>query len=151
MSTSASSTSSLSPSSVPSGAPQQASIAASAARCSSSVPIGRMSMVVSSELRHRQCIDAVILRMGADELHEGDLPTEIESGHQAIVSSRDLKPHTLAVQHLGFRSGFLNLIRGCPLRRFHELVPAFERDLCFRVPAPEVDKHVSRNDPHAST
>src|ERR1700694_1384519 len=91
MSTSASSTSSLSPSSVPSGAPQQASIAASAARCSSSVPIGRMSMVVSSELRHHQCIDTVILRMGADELHEGDLPTEIESGHQAIVSSCNLE------------------------------------------------------------
>src|SRR2546427_12896070 len=59
-----------------------------------------MSMVVSSELRHRQCIDTVILRMGADELHEGDLPTEVESSHQAIVSSRDLEPHTLAVKHL---------------------------------------------------
>jgi hypothetical protein len=42
---------------------------------------------------------------------------------------------SLAVQRLGLRSGFLNLIRGCPLRRFHEPVPAFERDLCFRVPA----------------
>src|SRR3984893_12777447 len=148
MSTSARSTSSLSPSSVPSGAPQQASIAASAARCSSSVRIGRMSMVISSELRHGQCIDAVILRMCPDELHEGDLPAEIESGYQAIVSSRDLEPHTLAVQHLGFRSGFLDLIRGTPLRRSHELVPAFKRDLSFRVPAPEVDKHVSSTDPH---
>src|ERR1700722_9540683 len=110
-----------------------------------------MSMLVSSELRYRQCIDAVILRMGADELHEGDLPTEIESSHQAIVSTRNLEPHTLAVQHLGLRSGLLDLIRGAPLRRSHQLVPAFERDLCFRVPAPEVDKHVSSNDPHAST
>jgi hypothetical protein len=98
------------------------------------------SMVISSELRHRQCIDAVILRMGADELHEGDLPTEIESGHQLIVSSRDLEPHTPAVQHFGLRSGFLNLICGCPLRRLHELMPALQRDLCFRVPASEVDK-----------
>src|ERR1700719_4197762 len=67
--------------------------------------------------------------MCPDELHEGDLPTEIESSNQAIVSSRDLEPHTLAVQHLGFRSGFLDLIRGTPLRRSHELVPAFKRDL----------------------
>ena len=60
--------------------------------------------VVSLELRHLQCIDAIIFRVGADELHEGDLPTEIEGGHQAIVSSCDLKPHTLPVQHLGLRS-----------------------------------------------
>src|ERR1700676_2535460 len=109
-----------------------------------------MSMVVSSELRHRQCIDAVILPMGADELHEGDPPTEIEGGHQAIVSSCDLKPHTLAVQHLGFRSRLLDLIGGCPLRGSHDRVPAFKRDLCFRVLAPEADKHVSSDDPHAS-
>src|SRR5258707_7918901 len=109
-----------------------------------------MSMVVSLELRYRHCIDTVILCMGADELHEGDLPTEIESGHQAIVSSRDLEPHTLAVQHLGFRSGFLDLIRGCPLRGSYDRVPAFKRDLCSRVLAPEADKHVSSDEPHAS-
>jgi hypothetical protein len=110
-------------------------------------------MLNMSVRRHRQCIDAVILRMGAGELHEGDPPTEIESGHQAIISSRDLETHTLAVQHFGLRSGFLNLIRGCPLRRIHELVPAFERNLCFRVPVPEVDKHVSSNHriPQSST
>src|ERR1700686_3625802 len=78
-----------------------------------------MSMVVSSELQHLQCVDAVILRVGADELHEGDLPTEIESSHQAIASARDLEPHTLAVQHFGFRSSFPDLIRGHPLRRSH--------------------------------
>src|SRR5258708_7626971 len=75
--------------------------------------MGRMSMVVSLELRHLQCIDAIIFRMGADELHESDLSTEIEGGHQAIVSSCDLKSHALAVQHLGFRSRLLDLIGGC--------------------------------------
>src|SRR5229473_826681 len=108
-----------------------------------------MSMVVSSELRHGQRIGAVILRMCPDELHEGDLPTEIESSYQAIVSSRDLESHALAIQYLGFRSGFLNLIRGSPLRGSHDRVPAFKRDPCFRVLAPEADKHVSSNHPHA--
>src|SRR5438270_9076539 len=112
--------------------------------------MGWMSMVVSLELRHLQCIDAIIFRVGADELHEGDLPTEIEGGHQAIVSSCDLKPHTLAVEHLGFWSGFLDVIRGHPLRRSHEHGPTFERGLSFRVLAPEVDKHVSSDDPHTS-
>jgi hypothetical protein len=39
----------------------------------------------------------IIFRVGTDELHERDLPTQIEGGHQAIVTSRHLKPHTLAV------------------------------------------------------
>src|SRR6266567_1508383 len=113
--------------------------------------MGRMSIVLSLELRHGQCIDAVIFRVGADELHESDLPTEIEGGNQAIVSSCDLESHALAIQYLGFRSGFLNLIRRGPLRGSHDRVPAFKRDLCFRVLAPEADKHVSSDDPHAST
>src|SRR5436853_6514654 len=110
-----------------------------------------MSMIISSELRHGQRINAVILCMSADELYKGDLSMEIESSHQAIVSSCDFEPHPLAVQHFGFRSGFLDLVRGGPLRGSHELVPAFERHLCFRVPAPEVNKQVSSNDPHAGT
>src|ERR1700676_3259809 len=88
--------------------------------------------------------------MCTDEFHEGDLPTEIERGNQAIVSSRDLEPHTLAVQHLGFRSRLLDLIGGRPLRGSHDRVPAFKRDLCFRVLAPEADKRVSSNHPHAA-
>jgi hypothetical protein len=32
-----------------------------------------------SELRYGQSIDAVVLRMGATEIHEGDPPTKIES------------------------------------------------------------------------
>src|SRR5215468_7523812 len=117
MSTSASSTSSLSPSSVPSGAPQRASISASAARWSSSVRIGRMSMVVSSELRYCHCIDAVIFRVSADELHERDLPAEIESGYQAIISRRNLEPDPIAVQHLGLRAGPMDLAGRGPLGR----------------------------------
>src|SRR6266567_115329 len=110
--------------------------------------MGRMSIVLSLELRHGQCIDAVIFRVGADELHESDLPAEIEGGNQAIVSSRDLESHALAIQYLGFRSGFLNLIRRSPLRGSHDRVPAIKRDLCFRLLAPEADKHVSSNYPH---
>jgi hypothetical protein len=34
------------------------------------------------ELRYGQSIYAVVLGMGADELHEGYLPAEIESDHQ---------------------------------------------------------------------
>src|SRR6266581_409861 len=98
---------------------------------------------VSLKLRHLQCIDAIVFRVGADELHEGDLPTEIESSYQAIVSSRDLESHALAIQYHGFRSGFLNLIRGSPLRGSHDRVPAFKRDLRFGVLAPEADKYAS--------
>src|SRR3982075_2161092 len=112
--------------------------------------MGRTSMVVSLKLRHLQCIDTIIFRMGANELHESDLSTEIQGGHQAIVSSCDLKPDALAVQHLGFRSRPLDFIGGCPLRRSRDRVPAFKRDLCFRVLVPEADKHVSSDDPHTS-
>src|SRR5438874_5319927 len=111
--------------------------------------MGRMSIVLSLELRHGQCIDAIIFRVGADELHESDLPMEIEGGNQAIVSSGDLESHALAIRYLGSRSGFLNLIGRSPLRGSHDRVPAFKRDLCFRVLAPEADKHVSSNYPHA--
>jgi hypothetical protein len=38
-------------------------------------------MPFSLELRHRQRIDAVILRMRAEELHERYLPTEIEGSY----------------------------------------------------------------------
>src|SRR4051812_48175254 len=108
-------------------------------------------MIISSELRHGRRINAVILRMSTDELYKSDLPLEIEGSYQAIVSSRDVEPHPLAVQHFGFRSGFLDLVRGGPLCRSHEVVPAFERDLCFRVSAPKANKDVSSNDPHAGT
>src|SRR5262249_42973899 len=148
MSTSASSTSSLSPSSVPSGAPQQASISASATRWSSSVRIGRMSMVVSSEMRHCQCIDVVIFRVSADEFHERDLPAEIESGHQAIISPRNLEPDPIAVQHLGLRGGLPYLVGRGPLSRSHERMPALERCPRFRMLAPEFDKDTSSNDSH---
>src|SRR5437764_8944561 len=41
--------------------------------------------VVSLELRHLQCIDTIIFRVGAHELHEGDLPTKIECVDAALV------------------------------------------------------------------
>src|SRR5262245_39911496 len=113
--------------------------------------MGRISMATSSEPRYSQSIDAVIVRMSADEFDEGDLATKIESSNQAIVSSRDLEPHTLPVQHLGFRNCLLDLVRGFPLRCPHKPVPAFERDLCFRVRAPELDEHASRDDSHYSS
>ena len=56
------------------------------------------------ELRYGQSVDAVVLRMGADELHEGYLAVKIESDHQTVVSSCNFEPDTFAVQHLGFRS-----------------------------------------------
>ena len=58
-----------------------------------------------------QCIDAIVLGVSADKLHESDLTTKIESGYQAIVSSGHLEPHSLPVEHLGFRRGLLNLVR----------------------------------------
>ena len=51
------------------------------------------------ELRYGQNIDAVVLGMGANKLHEGYLPAEIESDPQAVVSSRNFEPDALAVQY----------------------------------------------------
>ena len=48
--------------------------------------------------------------MRADEFYEGDLPTEIEGDHETIVSSGNLESCALATEHLGFRSGGLNII-----------------------------------------
>jgi hypothetical protein len=48
------------------------------------------------ELRYGQSIDAVVLGMGADELHKRYLPAEIESDHHAVVSSRNFEPDALA-------------------------------------------------------
>jgi hypothetical protein len=41
--------------------------------------------IVSLKLRHLQCIDAIIFGVGADELHEGDLPTEIEGDQSGVA------------------------------------------------------------------
>src|SRR5215831_1574428 len=110
-----------------------------------------MSRVVSSELRHSHCIDAVIFRVSTDELHERDLPVEIESSHQAIISSRNLEPDPLAVQYLRLRGGLLDLVRRGPLRRSHERMPALERCPRFWMLAPEFDEDASSNDSHANS
>jgi hypothetical protein len=76
-----------------------------------------------SVLRYGQSIDAIILGMRPDELHEGHLSAEVESDHQAVVSSRNFEPDALAVQHFGFRSCSLDLIRRGPMRGSDEFVP----------------------------
>ena len=103
-------------------------------------------MMSLPELRYCQRIDAVIFRMRAVELHERDLTTEIESSHQTIVSSCDLKSHTLTVQHLGFWRRLLDIVGGAPLRRSHEPVPAVDRSLCLGVPLRKVDEDVPSDD-----
>jgi hypothetical protein len=64
------------------------------------------------ELRCGQHVDAVILGVRADKFHESDLPAEVESSHQTIISPSNLKPDALAVQYLGVRSRLLNLVCG---------------------------------------
>jgi hypothetical protein len=39
--------------------------------------------------------------MATDELNEGYLPAEIEGNHQTIISSHNVEPDTLAIQHFG--------------------------------------------------
>jgi hypothetical protein len=58
-----------------------------------------------SELRYSQVVDALVFTMGPDELYEGHLSAEIESNHQTVVSTRNLEPDALAVQHPEFWSG----------------------------------------------
>src|SRR6516225_8686378 len=104
-----------------------------------------------SVLRYGQSVDAIVLGMRPDELHEGPLSAEIESDQQAVVSSCNFKPDALAIQHLGFRSCSLDLIRRRPMRRSDKFVPTFERDLRLRVLTPKVDQCVSGNDPHRTS
>src|SRR5688572_22141226 len=86
--------------------------------------------------------------MGAYELHEDDLPAEIECRHQPIVSSRNLESYSLAVEHLRVRRGPLDVVCRNPLRGPDDFVPAFKRNLCFRMLPPKSDKHISGDDPH---
>jgi hypothetical protein len=74
--------------------------------------------------------------VGADKFHEGDLPTEIESDHEAIIPSCSLESDARAVEDFGLRNSLLDIIRRCPMRGFCQLIPTFERDFRFRVPAP---------------
>jgi hypothetical protein len=106
--------------------------------------------MLSSKLPNGDCVDAVILGVGADEFHESDLPTKVKSGNQAVVSPSDLEPYTLSIQHLGFRHRLLDVVRGTPLRDPHELVPVFERSLCLWERVPEFDQHISSNDSHGT-
>src|SRR5262245_26823896 len=106
-----------------------------------------MSMIVPSELRYSQSVDTVTLGVGAYEFHEGDLPAKIKSGHQTVISSCDFEPDALAIEHFGFRSRFLDVVCRSPMCGGYELVPAFERDSCFRMIAPKTGKRVSSNDP----
>ena len=59
--------------------------------------------------------------MGADKFHEGDLPTEIESDHEAIITSCSLESDALAVEDFGLRSSLLDIIRRCPMRGLCQL------------------------------
>jgi hypothetical protein len=95
----------LSPFSVPSAAPHQVSISASAALWSLSVRIRLISIgcflqycdiVKVSTRSYSACVPM--------KLHEGHLSAEVESDRQAVVSCRNVEPDALAVQHLGFRS-----------------------------------------------
>jgi hypothetical protein len=86
--------------------------------------------------------------MAADELHEGDLPTEIEGNHEPIVSSGNLESHPLAVEDFGFGCRRLDFVGRDPTRSPGQFVPPFERNLRFRVSTPKIDEHISRNDPH---
>jgi hypothetical protein len=88
------------------------------------------------------------LGVGADELHENDPPAEVEGSHQAIISSRNLEPDALAVQHLGFRNRLLHVVSRGPVRGSGQPVPAFHRNLCFRMLARKPDEHAPRYDPH---
>jgi hypothetical protein len=63
-----------------------------------------------SELRYGQSVDAVVLGVGADEFHEGDLPTKIKSGHQTVISSCNLEPDALAIAYFGYWSRSLDLV-----------------------------------------
>ena len=86
--------------------------------------------------------------MRADKFHEGYLPTEVEGGHQTVIPSGDLKPDALAVQDLGARSRFLDLVRRGPMRGPDKFAPTFKRNLCFRVISPKTEERIPSNYSH---
>src|SRR5437868_14813810 len=95
------------------------------------------------ELPCGQRVDSIVFGMRANEFHKGYLPAKVEGGHQAIVSTGNLEPDALAVQHLGTRRRFADLVRGHPMRGPDKFVPAFERNLCYRVVGPTADERIS--------
>src|SRR5262249_54930936 len=102
------------------------------------------------KLRHCQRIDAVVLGMGSDELHEGDLAAEIESNNQTIVSSSDLEPDALAAQHLGLRSRFLHLVHQTPIGGSDEFVQTLKQNFCLRMFVGKADEQFWGNDSHGT-
>jgi hypothetical protein len=114
------------------------------------VRIGRTSIRRSSKLRYRQGVDVIVLRVGSQELHEDDLPVKVKSSDQAVVSSGNFEPDTLAVQHLALWSSSLDIISRSPTRHPDKCVPTPKRDLGLRMPVPETNQHMSGDNPHGS-
>jgi hypothetical protein len=42
--------------------------------------------------------------VGADKLHERDLPTEVEGDDEAIIASRNLEYDALAIEYFSFEA-----------------------------------------------
>ena len=64
---------------------------------------------------------------------------KVEGGHQAAVFSQNLEFDALAVQHLGLRRCFADMVRGRPMCGANEFVPAFVRSIRLRVAGPKAD------------
>src|SRR5262249_57520354 len=84
----------------------------------------------------------------AEELQKRDWRGKIKGRNHRVFPSRHFESDALAVQHLGFGSGSLHLVRGRPMRGSHERIPSCKRNLRFWVFAPKCHKCVSGNHPH---
>src|SRR5579872_5009896 len=110
--------------------------------------MGRMFMGGSSELGYSECVDAVVFGVGADEFYERDLPTEIECDDESIVPACDFESDTLAIEHLRFRNGALDIIARFPMRGLGQPIPALQRHFGFWMSVPKGDEDVASDDTH---
>src|SRR5208337_832571 len=86
--------------------------------------------------------------MRADELHECNLPAEVERDNHSIISAGNLEPNPLAVQNLRLWRRPLNVMAGLPVGGAQHSVPALERRSRFRVLLREAVQDALRDDAH---
>src|SRR6185312_9510492 len=93
-------------------------------------------------------IDTVVIGMCAEEFHERDLTSEIESNDEAIVTAGDLESYALSIQYFCFGNSLPHILHGLPARGFCQPIPTLQRSCCLGMLSREFDQHASGNHAH---
>ncbi len=89
--------------------------------------------------------------MCSNKAYVYDPVREIDLGHYTVVVARDVKDHSVALQHTGSPELKFNCRRGGPIGSCDFLMPGFHGVLRLRVSFPEIAKGPLGNDTHGGT